>query len=59
MILDSIYNEGKLQEIYKNVLTNMRCGVIIMTSKEKRENKTFFIYMGTLVFLLIVKIQIL
>ena len=40
MILDSIYNEGKLQEIYKNVLTNMRCGVIIMTSKEKRENKT-------------------
>ena len=39
MILDSIYNEGKLQEIYKNVLTNTGGGGIIISSKENRKNK--------------------
>lgn len=68
MILDSIYNEGKLQEIYKSMSKKVKDyfadydEIFTLNYDNNIEHlmgKTFFIYMGTLVFLLIVKIQIL
>jgi len=70
MILDSIYNEGKLQEIYKSMSKKVKdyfadydeIFTLNYDNNIQRHipvKKTFFIYMGTLVFLLIVKIQIL
>lgn len=68
MILDSIYNEGKLQEIYKSMSKKVKDyfadydEIFTLNYDNNIEHlmgKNVFIYMGTLVFLLIVKIQIL